>query len=330
MNIANQSNYDLEHIVIFGGAGYLGCPLVNLLLKEGYRVTVFDNFQFSSDGIDQISHPNLKIIEGTICDTIAVSAAVKNSDAVILLSALVGHRVKEVPSGTMRAVNFLASTVVLDAAIEHGVPRFIYASTNSIYGARSGLFYETTIPNPVTLYARLKLRMEERIISEKKKGVFHPTALRIGTCHGVSPRMRFDLVVNTLVRDAVINNEINIMSGEQMRAFIHVNDVAEAFLRCLRAHENLVSGEVFNIANNDQNLSINQVVNAIKPFFPETKINFIPGEPDLTGYRLSTKKIEQVLAFTAKIPLEQSISEMKEMIASGIYKDTYSLKYNNT
>ncbi len=330
MSIPNQSKYDLEHVVVFGGAGYLGCPLVSLLLNEGYRVTVFDNFQFGSQGIERLSHPNLKVIEGTICDTIAVSAVVKNSDAVILLAALVGHRVREVPSGTMRAVNFLASTVVLDAAIEHGVPRFIYASTNSIYGARSGLFYETTIPNPVTLYARLKLRMEERIISEKKKGVFHPTALRIGTCHGLSPRMRFDLVINALVRDSVLKKEMNIVSGEQMRAFVHVNDVAEAFLRCLRAHENLVSGEVFNIANNEQNLSINQVANSIKRILPDTKVNIIPGEPDISGYRLSTKKIEQVLSFVAKIPLEESIQEMRNALEEGIYKDTYSLKYNNT
>jgi nucleoside-diphosphate-sugar epimerase len=330
MSIPNQSSYDTEHVVIFGGAGYIGCTLVTLLLDEGYRVTVFDNFQFGSHGISHLAHPNLKIIEGSICDTIAVSAAVKNSDAVILLAALVGHRVKEVPSGTMRAVNFLASTVVLDAAIEHGVPRFIYASTNSIYGARSGLFYETTLPNPVTLYARLKLRMEERIISEKKKGAFHPTALRIGTCHGLSPRMRFDLVVNSLVRDAVLNKEMNIVSGEQMRAFIHVKDVAEAFLRCLRAHENLISGEVFNIANNDQNLSINQIANIIKPLIPDTSVNILSGEPDLTGYRLSTKKIEQVLAFTAKRTLKESITEMRDALKEGVFKDTYSLRYNNT
>lgn len=326
----STSNENLEHIVVFGGAGYIGCPLVKLLLNEGYRVTVFDNFQFGSEGIFKLKHPNLKIIEGTICDTIAVSAVVKNSDAVVLLSSLVGHRVREVPSGTMRAVNFLASTVVLDAAIEHGVPRFIYASTNSIYGARSGLFYETTIPNPVTLYARLKLRMEERIISEKKKGVFHPTALRIGTCHGLSPRMRFDLVINSMVRDAVINKEINIIGGEQMRAFIHVNDVAEAFLKCLRAHENTISGEVFNVSNNEQNLSINQLANIIKRIIPEIKVNVLPGEPDLTGYRLSTKKIEQALSYTAKTPIEESIESIKGALLEGTFKDTYSLLYNNT
>jgi nucleoside-diphosphate-sugar epimerase len=330
MNLQSSSRYDLEHIVIFGGAGYIGCALTSLLLKEGYRVTVFDNFLFGSEGIDQIKHPNLKVIEASICDTMAVSATVKNSDAVILLASLVGHRLKEVPQGTMRAVNFLASTVVLDASIEHGIPRFIYASTNSVYGARSGLFYETTIPTPITLYARLKLRMEERIISEKKKGVFHPTSLRIGTCHGFSPRMRFDLAINSLVRDAVLNKEINVVSGEQMRAFIHVRDVAQSFLACLKAHENLVSGEVFNVSANNQNLSLNQVLNRLKPLIPDTRINMIPGEADLTGYRLSTKKIEQVLSFNATVSIEESICEMRDALKENMFGDTYSFKYNNT
>ncbi|HMO18972.1 MAG TPA: NAD(P)-dependent oxidoreductase [Oligoflexia bacterium] len=320
----------VEQVVVVGGAGYIGCPLVGLLLKEGYRVIVFDNFCFGSEGLSRLSHPNLKIVEGSICDTLAVSAVIKGADAVILLAAMVGHRVKEVPPGTMRAINFLASTVVLDAAIEHGTPRFIYASTNSVYGAKSGVFYETTLPDPVTLYARLKLRMEERIISEKKKGQFHPTALRLGTCHGLSPRMRFDLSLNGIVRDALIKGKISLIGGEQMRAFIHVQDVAEAFLSCLKAHENLVSGEVFNVSAKDQNLSLNHLANMVKTLIPKTKVEVLPGEPDLTSYKLSSRKIEQALGFTTKISIEESIEEMKGEILEGRFDDTFSLKYNNT
>lgn len=319
-----------ERIVIFGGAGYIGSPLVEMLLEEGYRVTVFDNFSFGNDGISKISNKNLSIIEASICDCQAVSAAVKGADAVILLAATVGHRIREVPAATMRTVNFLASTVVLDASIEHGVPRFIFASTNSVYGGQSGLFYETTIPNPVTLYARLKLRMEERVISEKKKGVFHPTALRIGTCHGLSGRMRFDLAVNGLVRDAVTKNKISIVSGEQMRAFIQVRDAARAFVACLKAHENSISGEVFNVAASDQNLQINQVVNQIKSILPETEVEVLPGDPDLISYRLSCKKIEKLLDFKCTWSLEDSIKEMIDAIKKDLYSDPYSLKYQNS
>jgi nucleoside-diphosphate-sugar epimerase len=319
-----------ETVVVFGGAGYIGCPLVEMLLEENYNVKVFDNFCFGDEGIKSIEHPNLSIIDASICDCQAVSASIKGADAVILLAATVGHRIREVPAATMRTVNFLASTVVLDASIEHGVPRFIFASTNSVYGSDPGLFYETTIPSPVSLYSRLKLRMEERIISEKKKGVFHPTALRLGTCHGYSNRMRFDLVVNSLVREAVIHGKIQVTSGEQMRAFIQVRDAARAFLACLKAHENLISGEVFNVAAPEQNLQINQVVNAIKSLLPEIEVEILPGEPDLTSFRLSCKKIEKLLDFKCTWTLENSIREVIDSIQSGKYKDPYSLKYQNS
>ena len=319
-----------ETVVVFGGGGYIGCPLAEMLLEEGYKVKIFDNFCFGDEGIRQLNHKNLSIIEASICDCQAVSAAVKGADAVILLAATVGHRVREVPSATMRTVNFLASTVVLDASIEHGVPRFIFASTNSVYGSEPGLFYETTIPSPVSLYARLKLRMEERIISEKKKGVFHPTALRVGTCHGLSPRMRFDLVVNALIRDAVITGKMTVTSGEQVRAFIQVRDAAKAFVACLKAHENLISGEVFNVAATDQTLQINQVANVIKSLLPETEVEILPGEPDLTSFRLSCKKIEKLLDFKCTWSLEDSIKEVIDSIRNGNFKDPYSFKYQNS
>ena len=125
---------DFHNVVVFGGAGYIGCLTVELLLKQGFKVTVFDNMLFGSSGLDHLkTNTSLKIIEASICDTVAVSAAIKGADAVILLAAIVGHRVKEVPATLMRTTNFLASTVVLDAAIEHGVSRFIFASTNSVY-----------------------------------------------------------------------------------------------------------------------------------------------------------------------------------------------------
>lgn len=321
----------MERVLIFGGAGYIGCPTTELLLNKGYHVTVFDTLNFGDFGIRPfLNHPNFSLVESSICDVTAVNAAVKKADAVILLAAVVGHRSKEVPVGTMRTTNLLASTVVLDAAIEHGVSRFIFGSTHAVYGNESGLYFETSVPSPVSLYARLKLRMEERIINTKKKGSFHPTALRIATCHGVSGRMRFDLVINGLMRDAIQKGEINLINGEQVRAFIHVRDVAKAIYLTLSAHENLVSGEVFNLGSHDQNLQINQVVNILKNICPDVVVNLSPGEADLTGYRLSSKKIEKVLDFKDEISIEQSMEEIKLAFQENVFPDCYSLRYNNT
>ncbi len=321
----------MEKVLIFGGAGYIGSPTTELLLEKGYHVTVFDSLQFGDLGIRHLQdHPNFQLIEATICDITAVNAAVKKADSVILLAAVVGHRLEEVPIGTMRTTNLLASTVVLDAAIEHGVSRFILASTHAIYGNEKGLYFETSVPSPYSLYARLKLRLEERVINTKKKGYFHPTALRIATCHGVSKRMRFDLVINGLMRDALMKGEVNIVSGEQVRAFVHVRDVAKAIHLTLSAHENLISGEIFNVGAHEQSLQINQVANILKQVCPDVTVNLTPGEPDLTGYRLSSKKIEKVLDFKDEVSIEQSMIEVKEAFEENLFPDCYSLRYNNT
>jgi nucleoside-diphosphate-sugar epimerase len=316
-------------VTVFGGAGYIGSVLVRLLLEEGYRVRVFDNFLFGSNGLDEIFSPYLEIINGDMCDTRAVSSAINGADTVILLAAIVGHRVEEVPWVDMRAVNLLASSVVLDASIEHGVDRFIFASTNSVYGLQSGVMYETTLPEPVSLYSRLKLRMEERVMNAKKRS-FHTTSLRIATCHGYSPRMRFDLVANGMLRDAMYKKEIRVTGGEQYRAFIHVEDAARAFLLCIKAHVNLVSGEVFNVGAKDQSVQINQLANVVKTLLPETKVTFSEGEPDLTDYHLSCARIEKILDFAPRWSLLRSLEHLRDMLAGGAVNDPYSFHYNNT
>ncbi len=320
---------DGDTVLVFGGAGYIGSCLVPHLLNEGYYVRVFDNFMFGSAGLSHLNSDRLEIIEADICDTRAVAAATEGANAVILLAALVGHRVADSHWVDTRNTNFLASTVVLDAAVEHGAERFIFASTNSVYGIQAGVMYETSIPEPVSLYSRLKLRMEERVIRTKRTG-FHPSALRLATCHGFSPRMRFDLVANTMIRDAVCQKEITVESGEQWRAQIHVDDAARSFLACLKAHPNLVSGEIFNVGASDQNIQINQLANLVKTLVPDTKINILEMEPDLVDYRLSCSKIEKILDFKPVWSLEQSMQHLRDLLNENRFDDPYSLKYLNT
>ncbi len=316
-------------VTVFGGAGYIGSVLVRLLLESGYRVRVFDNLLFGADGLEGIDAPTLEIIEGDICDTRAVSTAINGADTVILLAAIVGHRVEDVPWNDMRSVNLLGSSVVLDGSIEHGVSRFVFASTNSVYGLQSGVMYETTIPEPVSLYSRLKLRMEERIMNAKRRS-FHPTSLRIATCHGYSPRMRFDLVANALMRDAVFKREIHIVGGEQYRSLIHVEDAARAVLSCIKAHVNLVSGEVFNVGARDQSIQINQLANLIKNLVPDTTVVVSEGEPDLVDYHLSCARIEKILDFAPKWNIERSMAHLRDYLLSGAITDPYGYRFHNT
>ncbi len=323
-----MANGNGQLVVVFGGAGYIGSRLVSHLLAEGYRVRVFDNFLFGSQGISGVHSPQLEVIEGDICDARAVSAALNGAEAVILLAAIVGRRVQEVKWGSPRTVNLLASSIVLDAAIEHGAERFLFASSDSVYGAQSGVMYETSLPSPVSLYARLKLRMEERILSAKQRD-FHPAILRIGTCYGFAPRMRFDLVANTLILDAVCRKEIVIDGGEQCRSLVHVDDAARSFIACLKAHVNLVSGEIFNVGSPEQTVQINQLANIVKTLVPDVVITVRDVPPDLVGYSLSCSKIEKLLDFLPRRQLVEGMTELRDLLLAEQFSDPYSLRYHN-
>jgi nucleoside-diphosphate-sugar epimerase len=320
-------------VVIFGGAGYIGSHLTRLLLEQDYAVRVYDNFLYGRQGLDLLNdHPkraNLEIIEDDICNTRAVYSSTKDAYAVVLLAALIGHRVRDTKWKDLRTVNLLANSVVLDAAIEHGAERFVFASTNSVYGIQEGVMYETTIPQPSSLYARLKLRMEERVIRAKRSN-FHPTSLRIATCHGYSPRMRFDLIANLLIRDAFCKQKITIENGEQWRAQIHVEDAARAFVSCLKAHSNLISGEIFNVGAASQNLQINQIANAIRTIIPELDVEILETEPDLVDYRLSCSKIEKLLDFQTAWSIENSLTEIRDKLAGDYFLDPYSMQFSNS
>ena len=316
-------------VVIFGGAGYIGSVLTRKLLEANYSVRVVDNFLFGDGGLRKLSHPNLETVNADICSIQEVSAAAGGAETVILLAAIVGRRVSELALSNMRDVNLLASSVVLDAAIEHGASRVIFASSDSVYGIQNGVMYETGTPEPVSLYSRLKLRMEERVIGSKR-GSFHPTALRIATCHGYSPRMRFDLLANTMIRDAVCQRRVVIHGGDQYRALVHVEDVARAFVSVIESHSGLVSGEVFNVGSNEQNVQIIQVANLVKSLVPEAEMDIIEEDPDLSDYHLSCSKIQKVLNFAPRWSLESSLAEVRDMLVLEKFGDPYSFIYRNT
>jgi nucleoside-diphosphate-sugar epimerase len=318
-----------ELITVLGGGGYIGSLLIRYLLSEGFKVRVFDDFQYGRDGVQSLVSDRLEIIEGDLCDIRSLSRAISGADTVILLAAIVGRRITDIDQPYMREVNLLASSVALDAALEHGVRRFIFASTDSIYGVQSGVIYETSMPDPVSLYSRLKLRMEEQIIKAKKRS-FHPTALRIATCYGVAPRMRFDLVGNSLIRDAVSKGEMILKSGEQCRALIHVDDVARVIMHCVKAHVNLVSGEVFNVCSTEKGVSLHQLANLVENLVPDVTVVIEDDAPDLVDYHLSSSKAAKILDFTARWNLHTGLEQVRDAIKSGVYKDPYDPKYSNT
>lgn len=315
-------------VTIFGGAGCIGSHLVRQLLNEDYAIRVLDNMLYGDAGISSISHPDLEVITADISDVKAVSEAILGSDAVILLAAIIGRRFQDVKRKTTRDINLLASSVIVDAAIEHGVSRFLFASSDGVYGRQSGLIYETTIPEPVSLHTRLKLRMEERVLNSKQRN-FHPTVLRIGSGYGYSERLRLDLAPNLILRDAILKGEVILRCSTECRAFIHVEDAASAFTTCLGAHENLISGEIFNVGCPEKSISLQKVASVVTQIVPNASITFADEEPNLPDYHLSSSKIEKLLDFHPKRKLLDGLEEVAEVLRSGALQNPYSIRYSN-
>jgi nucleoside-diphosphate-sugar epimerase len=316
-------------VTVIGGGGYLGSVLVRKLLLEGYPVRVFDSFNYGRAGIETLTHEKLEILEGDICNIKQLSDAIAGAEAVIMLAAIVGRRVEDIQPRYIREVNLLASSVALDASIEHGVSRFIFASTDSVYGVQSGIMYETGTPAPVSLYSRLKLRMEEQVIRSKRRD-FHPSACRISTCYGASPRMRFDLVANSMIRDALLKESIVVKAGEETRALIHVDDAASAITSILKAHVSLISGEVFNVSSEGQELTMNQLANLAKGVVGDVRVEIGDEAAELTGYRLSCAKIGKVLDFKPNWSVQAGMEQVRDALIAGDYPDPYSPIYSNT
>jgi len=161
------------------------------------------------------------------------------------------------------------------------------------------------------------------------EGGFSPVILRFATVYGISPRPRFDLVVNLLAAKAVCEKRISIFGGDQWRPFVHVSDIAEAIILCLEAPLKIVGGQVFNVGSDEQNHKIADIGRFIKEMMPEVEISYHPDMADKRNYRVSFRKIRKRLGFTPRYSVTDGIREIKDAIESGIIKDYRDAHYSN-
>ncbi|MDR1921875.1 MAG: NAD(P)-dependent oxidoreductase [Candidatus Adiutrix sp.] len=313
-------------VLIFGGAGYLGGQLTPRLLAAGHAVTVFDSLLFGAEALaPHLSNGRFRLIEGDLRDISAVGAAVRGQDAAVLLAALVGEPACDKDPAETVAVNYLGAMNAIKAAVYYRLRRFIFASTDSCYGAQEQVNLTETSPlKPISLYARLKARVEEEFLSLPRPAGFHPTVLRLATLYGLAPRMRFDLILNLLARDAALGRGVRIFSGEQWRPFVHVRDAAAAFLLVLSADPEKVSGQVFNVGADPQNIQFKELAGLLRQVMPEAAIETVPQPPDLRDYHVSFDKIRDVLRFAPEFEPLDGLREIKAAILSGLFGDPFS------
>lgn len=321
-----------KKILVVGGAGYLGSVLTRKLLVQGFKVKVMDILMFGREPIaDLIGKPNFELVEEDMRNISALVRALAGVDAVINLAAVVGDPACKSKPEMAIETNYLANKSLAEACKYHQINRFIYASTCSVYGQMQGAeeLTEDAALNPVSLYARSKIQSEEGILSLMDDN-FSPTIMRMSTLYGFSPRMRFDLVVNTMTKTAVVDRKIQVHGGgKQWRPLLHTEDAAAAYLKCLSAPLSAVRGETFNVGSSRQNFQIIQIAKAVNKCVPNAKL-IIDGESsDPRNYMVSFAKIENLLGFNIMKRLEASIIKIKKAIESGEIKNVNDPKYYN-
>src|SRR5659263_470270 len=280
------------------------------------------------DSIDLYDNPNFEFVKGDIRNIQTVMSAIKNTDAVIHLAAIVGDPACALNAEETVEINYLAAKMIAEMCKYHQINRFLFASTCSVYGASTDILTEESTLNPVSLYAETKLKTEQGILSLVDNN-FSPCILRLATVYGASPRMRFDLVVNTFIVKAINEGNISIFGGSQWRPNIHVQDVSSAFIACIEAPIEKIKGEIFNAGSNEQNYQIKKLGELIKSKLADVKIEVQQDATDKRDYRVSFDKIKNVLDFKVQKNIEDSIMEIKQLFDDKTIPNYLDAIYNN-
>ena len=317
-----------QNIAIIGGAGYIGNILVRRSLEAGRKVTILDRLDFGDQAIrPHLDDPNCTLIEGDFRDARLVARALKGADAVVHLGAIVGDRACALDEKETIDVNFKAVDMISKIASGLEIPRFVFASTCSVYGASPEIVDEHSRLNPVSLYATTKIDAENLLLSRREPG-FHPVILRLGTAFGWSRRPRFDLVVNLLAAKAHFENKAVIYNGQQWRPFVHVEDIARAFDVALVAPLRAVSGEVFNVGDDAMNHRLDEVGDTLKRLRQEAEV-VRESTPDVRDYRVSFEKIRTRLGFRSRVTLLDGMREIAAALEQGEVEDYLDAAYHN-
>ncbi len=316
-------------VVVTGGAGYIGSLLVRQLLETGTPVRIFDRLLYGDDAISQIlDHPLCEMVVGDFRNPEEVTVALRGAGAVVHLGAIVGDPACAIDEDLALTTNVTGAAIVADACVEQGVPRMIFASTCSVYGASNRPLNETSALHPLSHYANTKVAAETAVLSRRCKG-FAPVVLRFGTAFGTSYRERFDLVVNLLTAKAVRDGQITIYGGDQWRPFIHVYDIARAVRLALMVPIESVSGQVINVGVDSLNYRLHKVGEIIQQLVPHSSVITYDQVTDSRNYYVHFAKAIALLGFSPTRTLQDGVKELAEILSTGQIDSYHDAKYHN-
>jgi nucleoside-diphosphate-sugar epimerase len=296
-------------ILITGGAGYIGSIMIPRLLNAGHDVTVIDNFMYNQTSLlDCCGKKNLEIVRGDSRNEKLIKKYLQNVDIILPLACIVGAPACDKNPFEARSINLDAIKLILKNRTKK--QKIIFPTTNSGYGiGQKGVYCTEKTPlRPISLYGRLKVNAEKDIL---RSG--NCITLRLATVFGISPRMRFDLLVNDFVYRALMDRSLTLFEAHFKRNYIYIGDVARAFIHCIDNFESM-KNETYNVGLSSANLSKWELCEEIKKqipqfWFTEYNSDEWSKDPDKRNYIVSNDKIEAT-GFAPKTSLQEGITEL--------------------
>ena len=327
-----------HHVLITGGAGYIGSLLTSELLRANYRVTVLDSLLFGGEAlVPFLHHPNFHFVKADVTEPRAVKDALKDGwqkpNAIVHLAAIVGFPAcQAVGRPVAWRYNVDATKSVFGQAVDLGVERFLFSSTYSNYGlSEDGKPVTEESPlNPQSIYAETKIAAEEFLLAQKDASCA-PLLFRFATLYGISPRTRFDLIVNQFVLEAFTKRALIIYQRGYSRSFVHIRDVVRGVIMGLEAERSKICGEVFNLGTDNGNYSKDDIVRLVLKRMPETVVDYknLTFGGDMRDITVSFAKIKQVLGFETTLDVDDGIRELLFALKTGIIRNPTDEKYRN-
>ena len=327
-----------KHVLITGGAGYIGSLLTSELIRANYRVTVLDSLLFGGESlVPFLHHPNFHFVKADVTEPRAIKHSLKDGwqkpGAIVHLAGIVGFPAcQAVGKQVAWKYNVEATEMAFEQSADLGVERFVFASTYSNYGLSSDgrPVTEESPLNPQSLYAETKIASEEFLLAQKD-AVTAPISFRFATLYGISPRTRFDLIVNQFVLDAYTRRQLLIYQRGYSRSFVHVQDVARGIIMGLEADERKVRGQVFNLGTDGGNYTKDQIVNLVLKRMPETVVEYknLTFGGDMRDITVSFEKIKRVLGFDTTLTVDDGVREVLHALKTGLIRNPLDERYRN-
>ena len=309
----------MKKVLVTGAAGYKGCVLVPKLLEAGYQVVAYDLMLFGSDGLPR--HPDLQVVTGDIRDIKLYARSLEGVNQVIHMACISNDPSFDLDPSLSRTMNYECFEPMVKASKQAGVERFIYVSSSSVYGVSDAPDVTEDHPLvPLTDYNKYK-GLCEPILLRYQSPDFTAVIIRPATVCGYSPRMRFDLTVNILTNHAVNRGLITVFGGDQKRPNIHIDDICELYVQLLSTPKELVAGEIFNAAYQNQTVSeLAEIVrDVVEQEMPEKKPIRIErtSTNDPRSYHVSSKKIGERLGWHPKRNIQDAVRDLCRAFKAG-------------